>query len=59
MTANLQRNTYIDAISASEEPIAKVPMTATRKPYTTDAGPPLVYALAKAALVASPTISGG
>ena len=32
----------IDAISAIETPIANVPMMAMMKPYTTEAGPPLV-----------------
>jgi hypothetical protein len=32
----------MDAISASDAPIANVPPTETMKPYTTEAGPPLM-----------------
>jgi len=43
----------MEAISANEPAIQKVPRTETMKPYTTDAGPPFRYALANRALVAS------
>lgn len=48
-----QRETHMDAISAKEAPIAKVSVMATIKPYTADAGPPLVYPLTNTVLVAS------
>ena len=46
-------HTYIDAISAIEAATTKVPSVAMMKPYTTETGPPLVYAPAKSAEVAS------
>lgn len=45
--------TNIDAISAIEAATTKVPNVAMMKPYTTLAGPPLVYAPANRADVAS------
>lgn len=48
-----KRLTHIDAISAIEAPMDSVPAIEMMKPYTTDAGPPLVYAPTKRALVDS------
>lgn len=47
------RETNIDAISARDPPIAKVPTTDTMNPYTTETGPPFRNAAPKRELVAS------
>lgn len=47
------RESDIDAISARDPPIAKVPRMDTMNPYTTEAGPPFRNAAPKRALVAS------